>query len=67
MVRILPTQNDAASNLRRFNSTNEDRCLRLSVCGFSNAQIAEILSIPSGSVKTNLYEARKKARSGRGV
>jgi ATP/maltotriose-dependent transcriptional regulator MalT len=49
------------------NSTNEDRCLRLSVCGFSNAQIAEILSIPSGSVKTNLYEARKKARSGRGV
>jgi DNA-binding NarL/FixJ family response regulator len=41
-------------------STNEDKSLRLSTCGFSNSQIAEILSIPVGSVRSNLYQARKK-------
>jgi DNA-binding NarL/FixJ family response regulator len=46
-------------------ATNEDRCLRLSVCGFSNAQIAIILNISDGSVRTNLYEARKKLKANR--
>lgn len=41
-------------------ATNEDKCYRLSVCGFSNPEIAGIVGIPVGSVKTNLYEARKK-------
>lgn len=44
-------------------ATNEDRCLRLSNCGFSNAEISAILGISDGSVRTNLYEARKKLRS----
>ncbi|MEA3078311.1 MAG: hypothetical protein QOF60_3219 [Actinomycetota bacterium] len=44
-------------------ATNEDRCFRLSICGFSNAGIAEIVGIPVGSVNTNLYEARKKLGS----
>jgi DNA-binding CsgD family transcriptional regulator len=47
-------------------TTNEERCLRLSTCGFSNSQIAQILQISDGSVRTNLYEARKKLKSVRG-
>lgn len=47
-------------------TTNEERCLRLSMCGFSNGQIADILQISDGSVRTNLYEARKKLRPVRG-
>jgi DNA-binding NarL/FixJ family response regulator len=41
-------------------ATNEQKSLRLSVCGFSNSDIAEMLGISVGSVSTNLYEARKK-------
>jgi hypothetical protein len=43
-------------------ATNVDRCLRLSICGFSNGDISAILGIPDGSVRTNLYEARKKLK-----
>ena len=43
-------------------ATNEERCLRLSICGFSNAEISALLGIPVGSVRTNLYEARKKLK-----
>lgn len=42
------------------NPSNEEKSLRLSVCGFPNSEIADILGISVGSVKTNLYEARKK-------
>jgi len=41
-------------------ATNVDRCYRLSVCGFPNPEIADIIGISIGSVNTNLYEARKK-------
>jgi DNA-directed RNA polymerase specialized sigma24 family protein len=42
-------------------ATNEDKALRLSLVGFSNQAISEMLGISVASVASTLYSARKKA------
>ncbi len=44
------------------NPSNEEKSLRLSVCGFPNSEIADILGISVGSVKTNPLRGSKEAR-----
>ena len=42
-------------------ASNEQKCFRLDLCGFSNAEISELLQISVSSVSTNIHAAKKKA------
>lgn len=46
------------------NATQAEKCMRLSLVGFSNAEIAAMLQTTNAVVSTNLYEQRKKAKRG---
>ena len=48
-------------DLMPASATTVERTVRLNQCGFSNPDIAAILSISSSAVSTNLHAARKKA------
>ena len=41
------------------------KCLRLSLVGFTNADIAEMLQMTTGSVAQSLYMERRKPRTSR--
>ena len=47
------------------NASQAQRCLRLSLIGFTNPEIADMLQTTSGVVAQSLYEERKKVRSTR--
>jgi DNA-binding NarL/FixJ family response regulator len=48
-------------DLMPSSATTVERTVRLNQCGFSNPDIAVILSISTSAVGTNLHAARKKA------
>jgi DNA-directed RNA polymerase specialized sigma24 family protein len=43
-------------------STLRDKALNLSVAGFTNTEIADLLQTTSGVVAQSLYEARRKPK-----
>ena len=52
-------------DLMPTSATTVERTVRLNQCGFSNPDIAAILSISTSAVSTNLHTARKKAAAPR--
>jgi len=42
--------------------TIAQKCMRLSVCGFNNHEIAAMMRITAGGVSQNLYMERQKSR-----
>jgi DNA-directed RNA polymerase specialized sigma24 family protein len=47
-------------------ASQAQKCLRLALIGFTNAEIAEILQTTVGAVKTSISLERKKPRGGKG-
>jgi hypothetical protein len=45
------------------NASQAHKCVRLSLIGFTNPEIAEMLQTTPGVVASNLYAERKKART----
>lgn len=43
-------------------TTQAQRCVRLSIIGFSNTEIANLLQTSSAVVASNLYQERKKPK-----
>jgi len=43
-------------------ASQAQKCVRLSLIGFTNSEIAQMLQTTSGVVASNLYVERKKAR-----
>ena len=52
-------------DLMPSSATTVERTVRLNQCGFSNPDVAAILSISTSAVSTNLHAARKKAAAPR--
>lgn len=46
-------------------ASQAQKCLRLALIGFTNAEMAEMLQTTSGVVAQSLYSERKKPRSSR--